>query len=781
MVNGPFTPGNGRIAADLFDFRKHVNGNDFNHNAVDIHNSPGVGGATNVQGSIDNINTFIASMAGAGIAFMAVPDGYNSYTNPAPNFYFSNIIPALDTFLNPLFAALAANTGIPAGYERLTRGGVIFIPAGTYYIVNTIDVPPGITIYGEGLGTKIINATCLNLALSPPQINGLATPIPLFKIKTDTVRTEIDNSVDTENKFMFARASKIVNVTICDNFIEPTLLGDVFYGLPQNVTGESQLIMQEQGSHLEIDGVKILGRALNVAEVVSSATRFAVKLDVVTTITTGTFLKITNSFIDGFSQPISFNSTGGRNDYLEVSNCKIRSHGYLDADGATVEKNCIIHMNDNNALISDNEFYGNHAALTTLCYIKAVIAAPPAAGDISNINIVSNNFIISKAGALIGGDPVIIDAGISATFNQYSSFICNGNLSGTGFTASSSGEVLVESRLLDLFLFSGGSTNIDSTNGLFMGAVNNVVLNAGTTSTITAVTANTTATTANITVNAANIITPANGGSISLDGALYLRTKTISSTPYSIDAGGIADYIILVDLTTIAANATIILPEPTLGRNLIIKDRDGLAGTYNIIVSPGNDINYSDTGTALNLSSDASHNQAVSQSFTAINVGKLLTSCKFLINKVGSPTGNMTASIYAHSGVFGTSSVPTGAALATSDVVSSASLSGSPTLTSFTFSGANQISLTDATNYVVVLSYSGGDITNYVEVINGASGPAGNLATYSASTWSPSLMYDLIFNVITGNKLETLNSAITFSANFGSWEFIANGTDWYMI
>src|SRR4051812_47787329 len=131
MVNGPFTPGNGRIAADLFDFRKHVSGTDFNHDAASITTSPGVGGAANVQTSINNINTFIASLAGLGTAFISIPDGYDCYTFPAANFYFSNSVPSLDTFLTPLFAAIVANSTMPEGYERLTDGGILYIPAGT--------------------------------------------------------------------------------------------------------------------------------------------------------------------------------------------------------------------------------------------------------------------------------------------------------------------------------------------------------------------------------------------------------------------------------------------------------------------------------------------------------------------------------------------------------------------------------------------------------------------------------------------------------------------------
>ena len=61
----------------------------------------------------------------------------------------------------------------------------------------------------------------------------------------------------------------------------------------------------------------------------------------------------------------------------------------------------------------------------------------------------------------------------------------------------------------------------------------------------------------------------------------------------------------------------------------------------------------------------AGGNPAVGQSFTGN--GLILNSAEFYLKKKGSPTGNAVVKIYAHSGTYGTSSVPTGSALATSD------------------------------------------------------------------------------------------------------------------
>lgn len=105
----------------------------------------------------------------------------------------------------------------------------------------------------------------------------------------------------------------------------------------------------------------------------------------------------------------------------------------------------------------------------------------------------------------------------------------------------------------------------------------------------------------------------------------------------------------------------------------------------------------------------------VGQSFTTLDSPAILKSAKFYLNKSGSPTGNVYAQIWTHTGTFGTTSAP-GTLLATSDLVSASGLSGSQTLTTFTFSGAEAITLAGSTNYVVVVKYTGGDISNSVVV-----------------------------------------------------------------
>jgi hypothetical protein len=76
-------------------------------------------------------------------------------------------------------------------------------------------------------------------------------------------------------------------------------------------------------------------------------------------------------------------------------------------------------------------------------------------------------------------------------------------------------------------------------------------------------------------------------------------------------------------------------------------------------------------------------NKALSQSF--VGNGANLKYATFFAHKSGNPTGNVYAKLYAHSGVYGTSSVPTGSPLATSDPIAANSLPTENYWTSFTF------------------------------------------------------------------------------------------------
>jgi len=137
---------------------------------------------------------------------------------------------------------------------------------------------------------------------------------------------------------------------------------------------------------------------------------------------------------------------------------------------------------------------------------------------------------------------------------------------------------------------------------------------------------------------------------------------------------------------------------------------------------------------------------------TFLGDGKTLSSVQFQLHHASGATGTAVAAIYATTGTHGTNAVPTGAALATSDAVDVALLpttSGAAATapTAFAFSGANQITLTNAATYAVVVQYSGA-----TDIAIGAdlSSPthAGNRVTMNASSvWSATATQDVCFIV----------------------------------
>lgn len=127
----------------------------------------------------------------------------------------------------------------------------------------------------------------------------------------------------------------------------------------------------------------------------------------------------------------------------------------------------------------------------------------------------------------------------------------------------------------------------------------------------------------------------------------------------------------------------------------------------------------------------------------------ILNSCKFYIKKIGTPPGNITASIYLSTGTLGTTSKPTGSVLATSLPIIADSLTTSLQLITFNFTSTERITLSALTNYVIVINYNDGDASNCVSVgIDNTSSYSGN---WSASgdlvSWSPISGNSLCFYV----------------------------------
>lgn len=101
------------------------------------------------------------------------------------------------------------------------------------------------------------------------------------------------------------------------------------------------------------------------------------------------------------------------------------------------------------------------------------------------------------------------------------------------------------------------------------------------------------------------------------------------------------------------------------------------------------------------------------QTFTC-SINTVLSSCKFFLKRVGSPTGDCYAKIYEMTGTFGTDGYPDGAELAKSAVIDVTKISDAGyVLTEFTFTGENAILLTPK-NYCIAFYRTGGDTNNCI-------------------------------------------------------------------
>lgn len=146
------------------------------------------------------------------------------------------------------------------------------------------------------------------------------------------------------------------------------------------------------------------------------------------------------------------------------------------------------------------------------------------------------------------------------------------------------------------------------------------------------------------------------------------------------------------------------------------------------------------------------------QSFTNTNAD-FLNNAVFYIRKSGNPTGLAYAKIYAHSGTYGTNSVPTGSVLATSDAFDVSTLTTSYQLITFNFTGANVVALSAGTYYCIELNYQGGNIGNQIQIGLGGTGASGNW-NYSTdgTSWYGDNTRDTVFYVYGATKVLRINA-----------------------
>jgi hypothetical protein len=171
------------------------------------------------------------------------------------------------------------------------------------------------------------------------------------------------------------------------------------------------------------------------------------------------------------------------------------------------------------------------------------------------------------------------------------------------------------------------------------------------------------------------------------------------------------------------------------------------------------DTNY--TGSFFSFTPTAS---GYGQSFTAI--GGTLDSAKFLLWRKGEPTGVLYATVWAHTGTYGTNGIPTGSPLATSEAVGIPNLPLSPPdqpmLVTFTFD--NTLQLMAGTHYVVTVWMDSQSVTtpnDYACMAYDDTSPThpGNMILDDNDGSFGALPYDAIFYVYENGTIGTPASA----------------------
>lgn len=211
------------------------------------------------------------------------------------------------------------------------------------------------------------------------------------------------------------------------------------------------------------------------------------------------------------------------------------------------------------------------------------------------------------------------------------------------------------------------------------------------------------------------------------------ESLVVSSTQSVVKILELADSV-----TFVSSMLRMIMKKLSSTINLVsITNQSGIVDFYS-------EANQSDTNPLSALT-----NTDIGQTFTGLNA--ILTHCKFYLKKGNSPTGTMLAKVYATTGTFGSSSVPTGSALATSESVNISVLTTSFQLITFNFVGANRIQLTEGVHYAVVVESLDGDAVNVVLVgaqYAGSSHPGNRVySTDGGAGWSANAPSDDIFYV----------------------------------
>ena len=156
----------------------------------------------------------------------------------------------------------------------------------------------------------------------------------------------------------------------------------------------------------------------------------------------------------------------------------------------------------------------------------------------------------------------------------------------------------------------------------------------------------------------------------------------------------------------------------------------------------------------------------IGQSFTGN--GTPLTSCSFYLRYSMVPlTGTLYATLYAHTGTFGTTGKPTGPILATSKILNGSVVTDSDSLINFGFVGAQRVTPANGTKYVIVLVHIGDAVGNHcwARRTDPTDVHAGN-GSYKDTNWIVIINgIDFVFSVFSGDPADVTPPVITLTGN----------------
>lgn len=548
MSNFSNGSGRGRLATDRYDFENHVTGVNRNHSDDQISISDPITGLTG-----NNVHEVLVSI-GASLLnsdlFVSVGEGADVYESGV----FDDSVPDLDVELNDVLYNVNNLKN-----ARITNGGIIFIRSGTYKIGETVDIPAGITLVGEGFGTKLINTTALN-----------AGQAPMFRIKSDIDRYEdkaVISSDPTYDPFSNSKTTKILNCVISDNYVKPAYLGDTTYRAANNTS--YPLVYVEHGSSLFCNNVSFFGRSSSGTP--SLTTLSAIETDPMSGSSYPTNLTVNNCEFDGFNRLIKYVPEKGTLDNFKFTENRARAFGPVGGSATLIASN-VLFLNACNTIISNNYF-------TALLNPIAYVYIDDFTGDTATVQnrskiAITNNVFASDKASNSDVTPVVLEfkASLSGTKDDFTIPFLMGNI-------------------------------FDETNGT------SITVGTGAAQfTVTSAEVSVISPEFNVTSPEVNVTS---SGLMILDtGRTESRSVVLDSTVavggnYTVDSGAESDYILQIpggaNFVTIGQVA-LTMPAVTLGRIVILKEIQNDSGGSNTITCAGTDLIEDPKGTGYSAS-----------------------------------------------------------------------------------------------------------------------------------------------------------------------------------